>query len=242
MKAIAFLILLFAGVLCSRAGELKEYLAVCSKVEAAQKRLECYDSLANAERTESGGVEKAAVRPAAAGKWKVEVERNRSDDTKTVFLMLGANIGRTNWGEPIILLLRCKSGVPSAYINWNEYLGDGPAAVGLRIGAGELKTMKWSLSKDSKAAFYPGSFHGLAAELLQNETLIATIVPGNGKPLAAVFDIRGLRGAMAPLRDACAGANPGEWSYLDTPPPAQPPADKPAVSKPPVNSGNRNSK
>ena|GEM_PF-4919104 len=239
MKTIFTLLSLLFPVSGLYAADLTAYLIDCSKVEPALKRLECYDALASAAKADAGGAGKAAVRNTVTGKWKVEAARNTADDTKTVTMILGSELGKTNWGEPIIFVLRCKSGVPSAYISWNEYLSDAPVEVALRIGAGEAQTRKWSLSTDSKASFYPGKFHELAAALLKSDMMTATTVPLSGKPLAAIFDLRGLTRAMAPLRDACGGLNPKDWAYYDAAAPDWPAdaafhsaSDEPAPAKP----------
>lgn len=118
-------------------------------------------------------------------------------------LSLIADEGRARYGDPIALILRCKSNKTEAYINWQDYLGS-DAYVTTRIGDQDARNRKWSLSTDSQATFYPGGGDiSFIKRLMDSDRLVAQVTPYNESPVTAVFDIRGLEEEIEPLREAC---------------------------------------
>jgi type VI secretion system protein VasI len=84
---------------------------------------------------------------------------NPPDDSTTVALMLEADSGTSTWGEPVKLVLECESKVPNLYIVWDDYLGMDEVPVLMRIGTDRARWLKWPLSTDWEATFYPRSFY-----------------------------------------------------------------------------------
>jgi type VI secretion system protein VasI len=147
--------------------------------------------------------EQAAFLPTSSeGEWRVSVDTNPIDDSKTVVLALTAETGVSAYGDPIALILRCKSNQTEVYINWNNYLGS-EAAVTSRIGDAAAQTRLWSLSTDSKATFYPSGDISFIKSLMGVDQFVAQVTPYSESPVTAVFNTSGLEVAVAPLRETC---------------------------------------
>jgi len=181
-------------------GDLKQTIGRCAIQEGDLQRLVCYDSVAKSlgySRTPS------ATTVAGSGKWHVSNLKNPLDDTRTVALTLGATTGESRFGDPVVLVIRCQSGQVNAYINWNSYLGLEQTPVVARLGTGEAKTQRWSLSTDKKATFYPGDAAAFLDQLLAADRFVAQTTPYNESPITAVFELTGLSAAVKPLREVC---------------------------------------
>jgi type VI secretion system protein VasI len=175
-------------------------------------RLLCYDAMAMMLAQAIAGIEVA--QGATVGKWQSAVQTNPLDDTKTVVLLLEADSGKSSWGETILLVLRCRSGVTEAYVNWKEYLGD-EATVTWRIGSAQASASEWGLSTDQNATFFPSSVHGTSVAgrprtpiefvraLMVADQFVAQITPFMEDPVTAVFDVRGLGAALKSLQVPC---------------------------------------
>lgn len=178
---------------------IQKRIAQCSTVESDLERLECYDNLSK----DMGFVDvPEIIESEGVGKWNVNVDRNPLDDSKTVVLVLEADEGKSRWGQPVGLVLRCKSNKTEVFIVWNDYLGS-KAFVTTRIGSEQAKKQEWSLSTNSKATFYSGNDITFIRKLLAADKFVAQVTPYNESPITAVFDVRGLSEAIKPLQDAC---------------------------------------
>ena len=146
-------ILLISGLVCgvADANDLKGDIARCAQVSGDLRRLECFDELARTQASKKGAKPTATE---AKSKWQVSIKSNPVDDSKTVALLLLSDTGRSRWGKPIALILRCMSDETTLYISWQSYLG-GKASVLTRIGKAKAETGEWHLSTDSQASFYP---------------------------------------------------------------------------------------
>ena len=176
----------------------KEY-AKCAIVEGDLSRLECFDSLAESKKLNGRQVKPTSIE--GKGKWKVTVDVNPIDDSKTATLILDADSGRSRWGKSVYLVARCKSNSTDLYIGWNDYLGS-EASVLTRVGANKAITQRWSMSTDKKATFHSKPIPFLK-EMLGSPKLVAQVTPYNESPVTAVFNTAGLENAIKPLRGTC---------------------------------------
>ena len=192
------LLLLFLPSL-SQASIDKE-VAICAVKEGDLARLACYDEIA--KKYGLSGPQVQPTKLSGTGKWRVSAETNPIDDSKTVSLVLISDSGRSKWGKPVAIIIRCMSNKTELYINWNDYLGSS-ASVLTRIGKNRAVTKNWSLSTDSQATFYPTGTINFIKEMMDSNKLVAQVTPYNESPVTAIFDTTGLSNAIKPLRETC---------------------------------------
>jgi|TARA_B100001971_G_scaffold18505_1_gene14422 type VI secretion system protein VasI len=182
-----------------QADSINKRLAKCAAIEGDLERLECFDQLTR----ELGLVATTnTVAVEGSGKWNVRIDSNPLDDSKTVVLVLVADEGSSQWGRPVVLIIRCKSNSTEVYITWNDYLGS-EARVTTRIGSSKAQSSYWSLSTDSQATFYQDNRIAFVKQLMRADKFVAQVTPYNESPVTAVFDIRGLSEAIKPLQETC---------------------------------------
>lgn len=181
-------------------------LAVCAAHKGDLNRLSCFDNLAKMAGLD--GPQQVETDTSGVGKWHVERTKNPIDDSETVVLVLVADQGKSGFGQPVALYLRCQSSNFEFYIAWNDYLasdgefGEEWKNVIVRHGSGSAATEQWSTSTDQKATFAFGS-HRHLQELMRNSSFVAQITPYNSSPITAVFDTTGLKEAVGPLVEVC---------------------------------------
>ena len=158
--------------------------------------------------------EKSSVESAGSGAWRLQAETNPIDDMKTVTISLVADTGTSRFGDPVILVARCKSNRTEAFVSWGDYLGNDSGDVTaewknvtVRVGAAEARAERWGLSTDGKATFTPRWAGHLLKELLNEDRLVVRTVPYGENPSTAVFNVSGLRSVLAELAATC------NWRY-----------------------------
>jgi type VI secretion system protein VasI len=179
---------------------IKKRIAASAAIKGDLERLESYDQLA----IELGLVSKAIVLPTkGTGKWSSSSETNPVDDSTTVVLSLTADEGRSRMmGEPIVLIIRCRSNKTELYINWNDYLGE-DVKVLTRVGDSAAVKKLWSVSTNRQSSFYFGSPIEFIKTLIGADRLVAQVTPYQESQVTAIFDIRGLAEAIKPLQATC---------------------------------------
>lgn len=190
-----------AMLLCSTAfaTELNKEIAKCAAVDGELARLTCYDKLANT----IGVSKKKSTNQKKAGNWIMEIQKNPIDDSKTVISILTAKSGKSKWGSPISLILRCQSKQTEAYINWGSYLGDDSPEVLIRIGDTEAVTERWGSSTDKTATFCSADAIAFVKSLESNKKFVAQVTPYMESPITAIFDLNGIDKVVKSIREIC---------------------------------------
>jgi len=191
---------LFAAISLSAQEVDRPAFAQCAQIDGELARLDCYDGLAR----ELDLVPTTTVQ-SGAGEWRVSVVTNPIDDSRTITAILAAESGRSTFGDPVGLVVRCRSGELNVYLNWSSYLGR-EARVTSRVGSQEANTRRWSLSTDAQASFLPGNQVAVAdwiRALASVDRFVAQVTPYNSSPITAVFDVTGAERATADLLQTC---------------------------------------
>jgi type VI secretion system protein VasI len=174
-------------------------IAKCAVIKGDLERLSCFDELAKVKNLD-GPQQKST--PTGVGNWLVKDEINPIDDTRKVVLGLKSSSGQGRYGTPIALFVQCKSGKTELYISWNDYLGGDEVPILIRVGKSTAKNEVWDISTDNEASFSPAPIP-LLKQLIESDTLLAQVTPYNESPVTAIFDLAGLKNAIAPLRETC---------------------------------------
>ena len=180
--------------------DLRVRVGRCSAKAGDLERLACYDPLAH---TLGFGRTAVSVRTAGSGRWRTDRERNPLDDTPTITLTLAATTGRSRFGEPARLFIRCRSHEVEIFIDWASYLGMDETQVTSRIGAEDAASEAWSNSTNNQATFYQGDKLALVRRLAAASRFVAQVTPYAESPVTAVFDVGGLQPALTAFRQAC---------------------------------------
>lgn len=193
-------LLVFILLSVSAQASIEKEIAKCAVKLGDLDRLSCYDDVAKIRGLT--GPQSELTKIAGKGKWQVSVNTNPVDDSKTVVLTLRAGSGKSRWGKPITLVVRCKSNKTELYISWNDYLGRNGKVL-TRVGSQRAVTKSWGLSTDSQATFHRGGTISFIKKMMEADKLVAQITPYNENPVTAVFDTAGLENAIKPLRETC---------------------------------------
>lgn len=142
--------------------------------------------------------------------WVTSEDINPVDDTRTRRAFLLADEGTSSTGDAISLTIRCQSNETELYVNWNDYLGDDShdvyddwKNVTVRVGAAEAATQQWTISTDSNATFAPDSPVALIRRMLKTDRIVFQTTPYNENPVTAVFKLKGMEKAVAPIAQGC---------------------------------------
>ena len=185
-------------------------LSLCANEKDDAKRLNCFDKLTEQKNNNTaiykGELEKkeAPAKITDKGKWYTSIDTSEIDDTKNVILTLSAEnaiYSRYRTERPT-LYLRCAENKTEAYINWNVFLGSDSIKVLLRYDKEKAKTRRWDTSTDHKSLFVRGNIPFIK-KLLKHKKLLVKVTPYSESPVTTTFDVRGLKEAIKPLREAC---------------------------------------
>lgn len=172
-------------------------LQQCAQIRIAARRLRCYDSLA----AKPSPARSASVH--GRGMWMVTDTTDPLNDSREVILYLDATSGRSVYGQPVNLVLRCRDGDTEVYVNWNSYISEDDGVVTMRVGTDSAEVDTWSVSTNNEATFYHGDPAQLIQRLIKANRLVVQTTPYQENPITAIFDLQGLASSVKPLRDAC---------------------------------------
>lgn len=194
---IVVLVIVFANPVWSAVSA--KQLARCAAIMGDLSRLECYDNFVKLQKL--AGREGQQADKDGTGKWKLQMDTNPVDDTKTVVLTIEENSNRGRWDKPIVMVLKCQSDTTEMYVKWNDYLGK-RAKVLTRIGSSPPETSEWGLSPARRTTFRQEPINFIK-RMLKADRFVAQVTPYSENTVTAVFDTKGLKTAIAPLREAC---------------------------------------
>jgi type VI secretion system protein VasI len=183
--------------------DAKKMLACAAKSNSLE-RLACFDDLAKT----AGPIQEQQSE--TLGRWKVETNVSKFDDTKSVYLSLEANEKINGWLSKSYLPelnIRCRERKTEAYIDFGmspvveSGLYDG-ATLQFRLDKQPLFKAIASKSTDGNALFLrdPMSF---IKRLFKAEQLLVRFVPFNSSAQETSFSIAGLEKVIVPLTEAC---------------------------------------
>lgn len=169
----------------------------CAKVTDQRARLVCYDSIF--KKIED--VQKAAE-PENNGKWSVETETSKMDDSQIVNVSLRSE----TYGS--LLNIRCEEKVTTIYFTMGgDFMADidGYGVIRYRIDADKQKERAFYVSTDNEALglWSSGTAVPFTKQLVGRKKLTAQITAYNKSPLTVEFDLSGIDSAIRPLRRQC---------------------------------------
>lgn len=142
--------------------------------------------------------------PPNTGFWAIApVERDPISDKPTTHISLSSSSGRSEFGDPITLVIRCKDGITDIYINWHQFVDTESHPVEWRLGAGSTGSGNWSVSTDYEATFYPGDDVGQVKNFFGATQLVARTTPYGSNTITAEFNITGVENAVVGVRQSC---------------------------------------
>jgi type VI secretion system protein VasI len=171
--------------------DLGSRLEEASRIEDPKARLEAYDAIVSDYELATQD-----LIPVGVSKWIDSSLTDPMDDSKTVVLMLDADSGDDSSGRPVSLIFRYDGHGSELYINWNVPVAAG-SRVTIRVGYAPAETAEWTVSTDGKATFYPRNPVELIRRLQDADSFMARVTPPAGRPVLAVFDVRGLSSILS---------------------------------------------
>ena len=192
--------LLFALQTPVEAATIEEVLAYCRAQAEADERLACFDELV---RAVAEGVVLPTLPSSGAGRWKVSQEVSPIDDSREVYMRLGAEDEGHAAGSLPALMVRCTERKIDVHVSFDSRLSfEDDIEVLSRFDQHPARKNDWELSTDRKAIFAPHSaFWALKIERAQK--LFMRLTPPGESPIDATFNLTGSAEAMSPLRESC---------------------------------------
>jgi len=158
--------------------ELKTDLAKASSVTSDDKRLQQYDKIVM-----KYGLSKKET--STASKWTESVDINPLDDgRRVIFSIISADLDMG-------LSIRRTMGQSDLYITCGKYLGLEETLVTYRIGKSDAQKDVWSISSDTKGAFFKGDVDSIIQQMAEADQFVVQVIPYSENAVTAVFDITG---------------------------------------------------
>jgi hypothetical protein len=199
---VVAIVILRPGAVFCQDQELKKAIAQCAAIDDINDRLACFDSLARAvaklDAPKLSVSDPIPPEQPTPGVWQVLVEKNPLDDTTSVALGLMGNELKAQ------LVLRCRQKKLDVLLSWRgRFIGATAPVVWTRLGAAKAEKKRWSLSSDHKAALLAGDTTPFVKQLLSSDRLVVQTDHFAQGRITDLFDVRGLKGAIGPVREQC---------------------------------------
>jgi len=208
---VLFLVFLGSAGAQETVEDLARQIVEVSALEDTTERLTEYDALArrldeilSIEGEGSAPKGSTSVSPTDVGRWGVEATSDPLTDESQVFFMVEATEGGSYLRKPS-LIIRQNGALLDVFVAWHEYFSEDYQSVTHRIDRDDPQTLRWSVSTDNSATFYPRSESEFVQELLDAEQLVMRTTPYGDSPMTITFDVRGLREAALPHENLLPG-------------------------------------
>lgn len=175
---------------------IEEALVHCLSEVNQQKRLECYDMLAQTLVTDPEDQK---------GLWQTETQISPLSNSLNINLLLEAQApvkSRTQTVKPR-LELRCENGTSKVYLHWDVYLGKNRTNMLTRFGQQPAQTQRWNITESKRSVYYNDNSGEMVKMIKQQPTMLAQIKPHNGDPITVTFNTKGFARAIASISLSC---------------------------------------
>lgn len=173
-----------------------EQLADCRKETTENLRLACYDLIGSETNSASSPVD-----PTDTGMWDIDISSDPITDQKIVSAMASAVEGKGVTGKAPIVAAVCVKGRVNFVVDWQDlFFGD--LTVTHRVDEAAPASQKWQNTGNNRVSMHPkpGPF---IKSILDKNRLVLRYLSEQGKSGTAIFDISGLRAALAPHPKVC---------------------------------------
>jgi len=202
---LAFLLALplFGQASLDSQDDLKREIAKIAAIQNSVERLAAYDDLA----AKLGVAPSSRVKKEEPGRWSIDVTTSPVDDSQTVAgaLLADTSIDSGFGQKQPTLILRYKEGRITAYVDFDIFLGSDSIDATVRYGKGSAEMETWSISTDSKAAFYMGDAMGFMKRLSKVDTFLIRVTPYNESPVTVTFSPGGVERVIEAIQKAATG-------------------------------------
>lgn len=167
---------------------------ICASIANEVSRLSCFDRLVETMGVSTAGPEGAL--------WVVEFTVDPLTDVRTARAVLPALQGTGVEGDPIELIVQCRSERTEVLLDWGYFLPN-QQEVTIRLDSDEPQRTFWDPDRNGTHARYRSDSAALARALATRRRLVARVSPPRRDPITAVFDLTGMSDALVPVGEAC---------------------------------------
>ncbi len=187
---------------------LVENLQQCRGIELSAERLECYDRMPLQPKNKATVVKESERN---IGNWIISDKKNIMDGSHNVSLMLKGNPIATEWGEKHPeLILRCVNNTTDVMVAWPYFMGSKGQDGRIKFDDENPKTDQWWIPSTTGTTLfyaphpvYGGDPKSLLQAMIKHQKVVIESTPYDRIPTQVIFNIKGLKNAIKPLRKAC---------------------------------------
>lgn len=142
------------------------------------------------------------------GGWTATREKDPITDQGKMFVAIRATEHDARTPRVPQLVLRCKEGDLSVYLNWYVYIApesrkSSDVKVTFRLDDAAPQTSNWEPSTDNASTFYGGNAAIFMRSLVETDTFVARVTPYRDPPATAIFSTKGLSAHIDELFETC---------------------------------------
>lgn len=208
MKILTLLALvagLTATFVSIEAEEPDRGLAGCAAIDNTVNRLACYDDLAKQRN-----VDKPAVETTSKGKWEVQSETSKIDDSTNAYISVESEnefAGRFSGAKRALLMIACREKSTHVYFTFGDHFMADNGSYGditVRVDKQKATALSAHESTDNSAlGLWSGTGVPFLKKLFGKSTLLVRATPFNESAITVEFNISGIEAAIVPVRKNC---------------------------------------